>query len=184
MFAIVCDEIGKQFFEFWRRTRTPFGFESAGNHGLGAATNQIPRSVVVQRRQTLPCQNDVETEKLEAITSTDEPPRLRPNPVVVEFHRIAIDGKKAGQAGRKEANTAESCGGARPCSDDGRTGPDAIIALADKSAGCSSITSARPLPGAGRKNARGILDAMANIGQNSYILGCEPGTRCAGNGWQ
>ncbi|MGA7775332.1 MAG: hypothetical protein WCF75_19150, partial [Pseudolabrys sp.] len=64
--------------------------------------------------------------------------------------------KKAGQAGRKEANTAESCGGARPCSDDGRTGPYAIIALADKSAGCSSITSARPLPGAGRKNARGF----------------------------
>ena len=126
-----------------------------------------------------------EIEKLEAITSTGEPPRLRPNPVVVEFDAgRAIDGKKAGQAGRKEANTAESCGGARPCSDDGRTGPGAIIALANKSAGCSSITSACPLPGAGRKNAREILDAMANIGQNSYILGCEPGTRCAGNGWQ
>ena len=54
------DEIRKQFFEFCWRISAPFGFKSAGNHGLGTAANQIPRCVVGQRRQTFPCQNDVE----------------------------------------------------------------------------------------------------------------------------
>jgi len=43
-----------------------------------------------------------ETERLEAITSTGEPPRLRPNPVVVELTPAASSAKKSAKPAAKK----------------------------------------------------------------------------------
>ena len=59
-----------------------------------------------------------ETEKLEAITTTGEPPRLRPNPVVVEL----TPGRTAG---RKEAARQEACGKETASTEAGRCGSSA-----------------------------------------------------------
>ena len=184
MFAIVCDEIGKQFFEFWRRTRTPFGFESAGNHGLGAAANQIPRSVVVQRRQTLPCQNDAETEKLEAITSTGEPPRPRPNPVVVEFSPASPSTAKkpAKPAAKKPATLPKAAAAPAP----------APMTAAPTQAPSSPwptyppvVTPIRSPCPFGRRGLRGRSQNSGRYRQYQpefLYMGCEPWDSGPGNG--
>ena len=83
-----------------------------------------------------------ETEKLEAIASTGEPPRLRHNPVIVELSPGAPStAKKSTKPATKEAGYADQDYGssATPCTHDGRTGSGAIITLADNSAGRTPI---------------------------------------------
>ena len=82
-----------------------------------------------------------ETERLEAITSTGEPPRLRPNPVVVELSPATPSTtKKEVDQTRKEAGCrAKDYGGSAASTHDGSTRSGAIITLAYKSAGCTPI---------------------------------------------
>ena len=109
-----------------------------------------------------------ETEKLEAITSTGEPPRLRPNPVVVELSPATPSTAKKSIETRKETSSAtKGCGGSAPCTNDGRTRSGAIITLAHKSTSRTPINLGVPF-GVNRENLLGFW-TLANIGQNSYI---------------
>jgi len=82
-----------------------------------------------------------ETERLEAITSTGEPPRLRPNPVVVELSPAApsTTKKKSTKPAKKPAAAPKTTAAPPLSTHDGCTRAGAIITLAYKSAGCTPI---------------------------------------------
>lgn len=122
-----------------------------------------------------------ETEKLEAI---GEPPRLRPNPVVVEFSPASPSTAKkpAKPAAKKPATRPKAAAAPAPCSDDSRAYSGAIMALAN----ISGLSYAN-------KIAMSILPAriarpLANSGryrqyQPEFLYrGCEPWDSGPGNG--
>ena len=87
-----------------------------------------------------------ETERLEAIRPPGEPPRLRPNPVVVELTagRSPPASQKAAakKPASQEAGHAAQTGGRGctcPRSNDRSAGAGPIVTLADKSAACAAV---------------------------------------------
>jgi phosphoglycolate phosphatase len=117
-------------------------------------------------------------------TSTDEPPRLRPNPVVVDLTQGAPStAKKPAKPAAKKPTRPKAAAAPAPAPMMAAPAPTPSSPWPTfRRLFVNNLSTSLARRGS-QERAR-ILDAMANIGQNSYILGCEPGTRCAGNGWQ
>ncbi len=115
-----------------------------------------------------------ETEELEAITATGEPPRLRPNPVVVELTPGAPPAAKKPPAkkpvAKKPARPKPAAAAApAPASAPAMRSPGAGgRAMADKPATSAPINGSSGATPRSLESARPPI-AMANSGQNSYM---------------
>ena len=110
-----------------------------------------------------------ETERLEAITATGEPPRLRPNPVVVELTpggpSVAKKPAPKKPAAKKPAARPKPAAAAAPAPMTAATGAGAL-ALADQFGPTSKLDSPTSSVRAA-DHAR--VGAMVNIDRNSYM---------------